>query len=70
MKYTEHYELAKPEMSDLYADYIAAQSENAEKIDAALYELSQSKGGALGSAKMSAYAAISQGFAATVTEKE
>lgn len=45
MTNTEHYGLAKPELSDTYGDYISSQCGNADKIDSALYSLRQAQGG-------------------------
>lgn len=45
MTATEHYGLAKPELNDVYGDYISDQCDNADKIDSALYSVKQAQGG-------------------------
>lgn len=64
---TEHYELAKPELNDVYSDYISSQCDNADKIDSALYSIKQAQGGlTLQSLTPDEYAAIYEPAQSTV----
>lgn len=67
MTATEHYGLAKPELNDLYGDYISSQCDNADKIDSVLYSVKQAQGGlTLQTLTPEAYAAIPEPDLATV----
>lgn len=67
MTATEHYGLAKPELNDLYGDYISSQCDNADKIDSVLYSVKQAQGGlTLQSLAPDEYAAISDPDPSTV----
>lgn len=64
---TEHYELAKPELNDVYGDYISSQCDNADKIDSALYSVKQAQGGlTLKTLTPEAYTAIPEPDPSTV----
>lgn len=67
MTNTEHYGLAKPELSDTYGDYISYQCGNADKIDSALYSVKQAQGGlTLKTLTPNEYAAIPEPAQSTV----
>lgn len=67
MTATEHYGLAKPELNDVYGDYISSQCDNADKIDSGLYSVKQAQGGlTLQSLTPDEYAAIPEPDPSTV----